>query len=443
MLRGGFSVDLALLLLLLVAVLAGGGGSPSPLGETVVILAAIAIVIGLAFSTNGEIGRPDRSAVALALLLPLLAVVQLVPLPPEQALSLPMREGLRAALGAAGAADAWWPLSLDSMSTLWALLALVPPMAAFLLATLVPRDRFALVLVAVALLALLSAMLGWLQLLSGGGFQIHPRSIDAGPGGLFANQNSQGDMLLIGMCAILALWFDSAPGRMAGRAMPASLVVGAVSILGLSVVLTGSRAAMVLLVVPVMLYCALFARKRWAVRSKRERLLMVATPAILLVWLALMCWQVPAMGDAVARFGIGSEARISDIWPDSIVLAGAAFPWGTGLGTFAHVFPLVERLEVIDTTYANRAHCDYLEFVIEAGIFAVAVLAIGLVTVLRSAWRKARHGMNAADLWAGSALAIVAAHSLVDYPLRSISLAVIAAIALGRFITDQGDHSHV
>lgn len=442
------AAESALLALLWLAVLAGGGGSPSALWETLVIVGACAIVVAVALLPLADRPIFAPRALVLAAALPLLALAQLVPLPAGWLLPAgqPLRGDAAEVLAAIGAPAAWWPLSLDPPATLWSVLALLPPALAFALATGVGEWRP--VMRAVAVLALISAMLGALQFAGGAQFELHPRPVAAGPGGLFANQNSQGDLLVIGICALLALLQDAqggGTGRGAGRRrdgqfLPVPAMALAIGFLALSVVLTGSRAAMALLLVPLVLHYALLRRAAW---SRREIELSAWGPAAILGVLALLAWTVPAIGAALARFDLGWGDRAARIWPDSLALAAAAFPWGTGIGTFAAVFPLFERLDAVDPSFANRAHCEYLEFAIEAGLPGIVLLIAGGGLLARAVLRRLRTGAaDLGDMWALATLAVIALHALVDYPLRAMALAVVAALAAGRFFrTDRrGEH---
>lgn len=429
-----------MLALLWLAVLAGGGGSPSAIAETLVIVGAAAIMI----VCSAQCVAPPRHAMIIAAALPLLAVAQLIPLPAMW--SLPPGQALRgeaaAVLAAIGAPAAWWPLSLDPIGTVWSLLSLLPPALAFVLAA--GTNRWRSLVRAVAVLALLSAVLGALQFAGGARFEVYSRPVAAGPGGLFANQNSQGDLLVIGICALLVLFHDAhgATGRrrQAGPFLPAPAIVMAIGFLALSVVLTGSRAAMALLVVPMVLHYALLRRVAW---SRGRTALAAWAPAAMAGALAVLALTVPAIGAAAARFDLGWGDRVARIWPDSLELAVAALPWGTGIGTFAVVFPLFERLGAVDASFANRAHCEYLEFAIEAGLPGMALLIAGLGMLARAIVARLRSGgADAGDWWALATLAVIAVHALVDYPLRAMALAVVAALAAGRFFRNdrRGEH---
>ena len=415
---------------LAVAIAIGGGGVPAVRLEGLTILFAIGVLGFLAVKPSVLDRRMPLGAWLLAAALPLLILLHLVPLPVSLWTSLPLRAPLVTALQALGEPLPAWPLSIDPASTWWSLLSLLPPFAAFILAYTLDRNKVPAVLLAIAGLAAASGLLEAAQAIIGDAFFLHSRSIDAGPSGFFANQNSQATFLVIGIVAIVTLvWLDPR-----SRKYLPVLVTGGLFLV-LCVLMTRSRAGAGLLLVPlvmiaVMAFVKSADRRKWALGSL---VTLAALPVV--IFGALQIEQIRKLAD---RFGDLSSGRAQDIWPDAWYLAQEAWPWGMGIGTFRQSFELVERLEVVDTTTANRAHLDWLEFVIEAGLPAVILLIVGLGAIVWSIWRK-RKRLGPAEVFSMGALLIIALHSSVDYPLRAISLAVMAAAAMAWILSD-GTH---
>jgi O-antigen ligase len=143
-----------------------------------------------------------------------------------------------------------------------------------------------------------------------------------------------------------------------------------------------------------------------------------------------------AVGRSLARFDFTGEFR-PELWRDSLYAARQYLPWGSGMGGFVPVFEAAERLEVVDPTRPNRAHNDYLELAVEAGVPGLltlgAIVAL-LVRAARRSWDRGDAGSRGQLLFAGSALILKGFHSFVDYPLRSMSLACLAAVCAGMLI---------
>jgi len=133
---------------------------------------------------------------------------------------------------------------------------------------------------------------------------------------------------------------------------------------------------------------------------------------------------------ALDRFSLDHDTR-PQIWTNSLYAARQLLPAGAGMGTFVPVFNIYEPAEAVADTYINRAHNDYLELLLEAGY--VGAVAFGVIVILLVA--GVAKGLLAADkrsrgqlFCATLALCVIGLHSLVDYPLRSMSLAGIAAL---------------
>ena len=156
--------------------------------------------------------------------------------------------------------------------------------------------------------------------------------------------------------------------------------------------------------------------------------------------LALASQNLTIQGILV-RFDFGEELR-PQLWRDGFYVAQKYFPFGVGMGDFVPAFVADERLEVVWPSLPNRAHNDYLELACEAGLAGLLALwAISLI-LGRALWQKlhGRSGQPAAlTIFAGAGLAILALHSLVDYPFRSMALACLGAVCAGFLLTSMND----
>ncbi|MFX7025356.1 O-antigen ligase family protein, partial [Acinetobacter baumannii] len=73
------------------------------------------------------------------------------------------------------------------------------------------------------------------------------------------------------------------------------------------------------------------------------------------------------------RFALHDLSRIT-IWQDTLTAIGNVWPVGGGFGTFQELFNSVEALETVDPAVAGRAHNDWLEVTLEAGLAGLAAL---------------------------------------------------------------------
>lgn len=420
----------------ILAIVFGGGGSSAPLSELAVqvlaVIAAIAWLLTVRDCRQTATGS-DRLVAWLAALVLVLPVVQLLPLPPALWKALPGREIESASLGLVGAAQAWMPWSMAPSRTLASLVAMLPAVLAIAMAASLDARERDWVLRAVVLAVALSVVLGALQLAAGtsGGWRPYGTDNSGYLNGFQANRNAQADMLLIGIAALAAVAV-AARGRIGPRLAAASAVTGVV-VLVLACVLTGSRTGIFL--VPVAL---IFAVLIWRPRIANGRSLGVAA-AVVAAGLAMALFLLrdnTAIGRVLERFGSERDFRF-ELWDDTRFAIAAYWPFGSGIGTFRPIFIAVERLEVVDPTMPVRAHNDYLEFVLETGLFGPIVLLacaalLGVAAV--RAWRNRSVLTRPQVLFSASVMVTIGLHSFVDYPLRSMALAHLTAIAAGILI---------
>src|SRR5262249_48665493 len=109
-------------------------------------------------------------------------------------------------------------------------------------------------------------------------------------------------------------------------------------------------------------------------------------------------------------------------------------PTGTGLGSFVPVYATAERPEDAFTGYANRAHNDLAEILLETGLIGAGLLLAFLAWFggrAYLAWSQTVTDDNRTQLMLARAatliVALLLAHSLVDYPLRTTALGAIFA----------------
>jgi O-antigen ligase len=150
-----------------------------------------------------------------------------------------------------------------------------------------------------------------------------------------------------------------------------------------------------------------------------------------------------ALYGVVERFDVnlGQDARL-DFSKHTIEAAKAYMPIGSGLGSFVPVYALFETAEgTLSNRYVNHAHNDILEFWLEAGIFSLALMAcFAIWFVFRAVpiWQSPPPRADALN-WslaraATLTVALVVAHSFVDYPLRTGAMTAMFAFACGLMI---------
>ena len=421
--------------LLAIAVLAGGGGSPYPLPELLVQLAAIAVLVAVV-ATRVALLRSrllrDRIAVVLLALLCAVPLIQLIPLPPAIFGGIPGREAIYSMLAEAGVPEGGWSsISLSTGRTISALLALLPPAAAIAAWAVASHAQRMAALVVLVGLGVAGAVLGLAQFGGADSLYLYSYTNNGFATGFFANRNAHADFLAIALCALILLagrdaQRRSSPVRMLAFATGAALLIA-------GSLATGSRTGIAMLLVPAVLAVATgsrAARKRELSRKTRLFLLVAAAGAAACVLtLALTQTALSRTGD---RFATQGERRVA-VWQDSFLVVPQFWPLGVGAGAFVPAYQMIEQLDNVRETHTNRAHNDYLESLIEFGAAAPAIwlALLGFIFVrARRRWTSGSADDHLLVHFAVGATVIIALHSIVDYPLRTLALLTLAGVPL-------------
>jgi O-antigen ligase len=131
----------------------------------------------------------------------------------------------------------------------------------------------------------------------------------------------------------------------------------------------------------------------------------------------------------------------AEIHKVTLKAASAFAPLGSGLGTFVPVYAMCEGPENVSSSYTNRAHNDWLELWLEAGVPAAALAALFLAWLgIRAwaAWSPQDHEHSLVDALLARAatvtIVLVLLHSVADYPLRTSANLTVFALACALLI---------
>jgi O-antigen ligase len=432
---------------LVACLLLGGGTRAGFLSDAVLQLAAIPLLLmALGRLADPGVRGNARWPLMFCLAMVLVPALQLIPLPPGVWTALPNRAELADTLRLLGPDLPWMPVSMSPRATWLSLLSLLPPLAVFLGTLLLSyRQRRALSLVLLAV-GLVSVFLGLAQVAEGpaSGLRFFEVTNPAEAVGFFANRNH----FAASLCALTmfaAAWAveASAPGPEGGpfetrRIVPVVAGFTVLVILVAAQAIARSRAGLGLTIVALLggIGLALRDRRTAAAGVTPSRLLIAAT-ALAVVFAAqftlyrlLERFEDDPLKDSRVTLGrVTSEA------------ARLYMPLGSGMGTFVPVYAMHERPEDAPLdAYANRAHNDVLELWLEGGVVGLGLGAAFLAWLaVRSlqVWRRTAPGreidlslMRAATVL----IALIVAHSLVDYPLRTGAMMAIMAFACGLLV---------
>jgi hypothetical protein len=430
----------------------GGGAGRGLLSDALLQLIAIPLLlVSLWRIFELSLTRQMRLALWFCLAVAMLPLLQLIPLPPWLWTALPNRQPSAEAFDIIGHAVPWMPISVSPKSTWLSALSLIPPFAIFLSTLLLSyRERRWLTIVVLAVGAL-SVFIGLLQVAQGENsplrfFEISNRLEAVG---FFANRNHFAALiyclivLALG-CMVQAISALRVPHDQRKKLFEyefdtASVIAVVGSFVLLVILLSGaimarSRAGLGLTII------ALFGGFALGFLNRR----VVATNKVMIGAISLVL--IFSLQFGLYRVLERAPDLLSDDRPimasTTVEAARAYMPLGSGLGTFVPVYAMFEKREDVKDTYVNRAHNDFLEMWLEAGVLGLILVGLFVIWLLRRSieiWRSPpAPGASEFD-WslvraATMVPALLLAHSLVDFPLRTGAMMSIMAFACALLI---------
>ena len=418
------------------------GGSSRHDHAQVIMLRPIA-VLSLFFAL-GSLQRKTLSEFwALALLMLALivwALLQLIPLPGEVWQELPGRKAIsdldQAVYGHAIAR----PISMSPAAGWSALAALAVPAAALVMA-IAFNFSSKLLLGFVALLGLTNVIFGFIQTASGGAgaLYIYRVSNRNGPTGLFANENHMGAFLAITILVFAKLLIDCIRER---RSQVFIYILGlSIPMTFLALLINGSRAGIVLglfasLGALLMFWISVQAKapnssespkrgRRTQGHGKKRLPLGTITFAsaavafVILLGVFLSLDRIPGLESAVNEDPM-EQLRVQLLAP-LFEMIKSYWLLGIGFGSFSAAYAQYEPIEIAGPSYVNQAHNDWAQLIIEGGLPAIVIFSALMILLTKRLFALARKGQTqwpSLVFWAFS-FAIIAAASVVDYPLRT------------------------
>jgi O-antigen ligase len=431
--------------MLVFAPLIRGGNRPIPL--LVLEIAAVTGLAACAWHWLQGAPRPRlpatlRWGLAILLLAPLL---QLVPIPASWWAALPGHAPYQQALALTGEGGAR-AASIHPRATEYAWLAMLPCLAAFVLAVSQRRSRVRRLVTVFVAVALAEAIIGIIQLGAGGGSPLYFGITTAAGAaiGTYVNKNHFSALMAMALPMAVALWAlavmpptDGSGARLKSHPRHADRRV--------AIRIAASVAVMLLLV------ALFFSASRGGIGSG---LFVFALATGALVWrsgppaariafgtvgvITLVFGAYVGLTSVLERF---APERLSFSYENRLAIAAAAtraaldfLPLGSGLGTFADVF---RRYQVEGLPgFIDHAHNDYAEAFLELGVAGIA--AIGLLGIAYlGRWvellrQRSSRSLGPLQVAAGLGMLAMILHGLVDFnfhiPANALYFSFLAGI---------------
>jgi O-antigen ligase len=438
----------ALLVLLALSPLMRGGNRH----VAMVVLEGVALLflVGALAGTWRGTRRPSLTHLLLLVLVtsPLwLALVYLLPVPLSWWRTTPGREMYPELLSFANVTIAGkLPLSLVPDVTAASLFAGIPLVATFVAGYCMRMRQLKLAMAVFVGVAFFEVAMGLAQVAGGAGSSLFFGRTPGQPVGTFANPNHFANYVALALCAYLWLaWMSLVEGERArfaqnrrgpGRGWVAFWASGAVLLL-VGILMSRSRGA-ALSGLPAAI-CAFAVALTGGTRGRSGRVIVLGTALVVAAALALV-----GIEPVLARFklhAVTQDASFRTLLA-STTLEGAAqfWPWGTGWGTYAHVYPRFQPLSVAGL--AEYAHDDYAQILFEGGIFGALLMAVfGIlffwraIVLVRAAGR--RRQLSAAEMAStlfGIGVFGFLLHSFVEFNMHIPANAIAAALLAGAYL---------
>jgi O-antigen ligase len=168
-----------------------------------------------------------------------------------------------------------------------------------------------------------------------------------------------------------------------------------------------------------------------------------------LTTVAVALATVVGLAPILSRFAVQDAASDYrwEIFATTYQAIGQFLPLGSGFGTFTNVYPRFQTPELIG--YINHVHNDYLEWILEGGLVAVAVI-VAFVWFYLKRWTEVWYRgiwstFRFIQVGAGISVLLLALHGLVDFnfhiPANAIYFSFLAGVFFHRYKADVSEEA--
>jgi len=317
----------------------------------------------------------------------------------------------------------WLPASVDREGCFDSLLFACAGMAVLASATLLNRTCVIAMMHACVVAGIAMSVMVIMQRLEDIPFPVYPVT------GIFVSENHYAAFANFNIALLLAL--GSRGIVSAAYYLPFTLLVGT------SIVLSGSRAGLLIMLMSLVVFCVYLLIIRLKNRTSADVLRIAAKylgAAIIVAVFSMVLFAVVSRPQMLSGLSGELSYRASTI-RDTLSMWLDQPWWGTGPGSFARVFPYYQSAETSDRFF-DHAHCDPVQLLAEYGVLGVTLIAVLLFRLAsgRGPQLGSAFGDNVVVCGWFLALAGCAVHSLVDFTFRQELIALMCLAGLGIII---------
>lgn len=398
-----------------------GGTSQNVVAPKLVLYFISSLIIGICLSVLNQESRFWRLKsmnIMLGSFL-ILHLLYLIPIPPDIWSSLPGRSFIAKGYLTIGSDLPWLPLSVTPEKSFYSLFDFLPPIALILMmGTIVKAQEMRWALGTISIFVIFLALLGLIQKADlSDNFYFYRMTNRNSAVGFFSNANHYGLFLLMALPLIMCLTFISREVYKQRSAI--TLTLSGVCILSvlIGVGLSGSLGGFIF-IIPVLI-ATLFI---WT--SGQGRLVFygigILGPLIAALLLDMFLWG-NLQSEALNKLSSTHSLDRHTYFANTMELAKSFFPVGSGPGSFADVYKIVE-----EATWKTvpHAHNDYIEIYSEFGVLGLTWMLFAFFWVLNNIRKAFYRDNNIGKIskFFSISITVVLIYSMFDYSLRTLSV---------------------
>lgn len=334
-------------------------------------------------------------------------------------------------------------LSLIPTRTLSGLLALLAPLGIFLAAISLPARKVTVLVCVLLLVALGQAIL------SMGQYFIQDQALffriwsGGVPLGTYVNQNHFVAFMEMAEPLAIGLMMMAILSQNIGITLKIILATlfGLISLaLTFTPLLTSSRMGAALLILSIFL--SFWAMTTPEIRKRVAAPIFALRFVLLILAIAIQFKVFQQIITVTYADRLAPEAALGDLrwvlFSTTFEAIQNFFPWGTGPGTTPQVYQLFQPATI--NAFANHTHNDYLELMLDMGLFGVFLIT-GLIYLYirrwRQLWKDNSSGFKLLKTGAGVGILLALLYSLTDFGLHTPANAVFFAFLFGIFLHNE------
>jgi preprotein translocase subunit SecG len=426
------------LLVALAALFFMGGSSRTDVQSLALLNPVMILCCGVAVITLKKEHWQDRKWFFIGIALIFLLVVLYVAPLPDQFQKFSRSAGEFAAIWSAADIPGVTQTLATAPYGVWqSLFFLFAPLAVSLFSIQLNRKDLWYSLPIIILAGAISGIIGVLQLAgsSSGPLYLYRITNYDSAVGLFANRNHAA-VFLACLFPMLAMFVARSQVRKWKGSGIQQLIAIAVAVILIPLILvTGSRSgtlvAIVGLIGGVLLYNSHVPSRGGPNASKASTAILAVSVLLSLVLATIYFSRAKAIDRIFAQ---PTEAiDRGEFWTSSLKLFWHYFPFGFGPSSFVPSFQTTEPPALLNSSYLNSVHNDWLETVLTFGVPGIILLVLAIAYYVRRSfllWAQLDGARNTVAMgrMASVIIAIFAIASISDYPLRTPAMMGLAAL---------------